>query len=89
MVVGLVGRKNIVGFLREHIFKIRTPVRDFLIGSFRCLGEFSGQRDLIKMFAIEILLREVLTERRIVLRRISLGEKRTKFHVRITPKPAE
>ena len=33
VVVGLVGRKNIVGLLREHIFEIRTPIRNFLIGS--------------------------------------------------------
>ena len=75
MVVGSMGREYIVGFLREHILKIRTPIRDFLIGGFRCLGKFGGQSDLIEMFAIEILLREVLTERHIVLRRISLGEK--------------
>ena len=38
------------------------------------MGEFGGQCDLIEMFAIEILLREVLTKRHIILRRISLGE---------------
>ena len=75
VVVGSMGRKYVVGFLREHIFEIRTPIGDFLIRGFRCLGKFGGQGDLIEMFAIEILLREVLTERCIVLRRISLGEK--------------
>ena len=75
MVVGSMGREYIVGFLGEHILKIRTPIRDFLIGGFRCLCKFGGQSDLIEMFSIEILLREMLTERCIILRRISLGEK--------------
>ena len=74
VVIGSMGRKNIV---------------DFLIRSLRCLGKFGGQCDLIEMFAIEILLREVLTKRHIILRRISLGEERSKFHVRVTSKPAE
>ena len=89
MVIGSVGRKNIVGSLREYILEIRTPIRNLLIRSLRCLGEFGGQRDLIEMFTIGILLREVLTKRRIILRRISLGEERSKFHVRVTSKPAE
>ena len=53
------------------------------------MGEFSRQRDLIEVFTIEILLREVLTKRHIILRRISLGEERREFHVRIAPKPSE
>ena len=89
VVIGLVGRKNIVGGFRKYILEIRTPVGNFLIWSFRCLGEFGGQRDLIEVFAIEILLREVLTKRRIILRGISLGEEQREFHVRITPKPSE
>ena len=89
VVIGSVGRKNVVGLLREHIVEVRTPIRNFLVGSLCHLGEFGGQRDLIEMFAIEILLREVLTKRHIVLRRISLGEERRKFHVRVTSKPAE
>ena len=74
MVVGSVGRKNIVGLFREYVFKVRTPIGNLLIRDFGCLGEFSGQRDFIEMFTVEILLREVLTKRRIILRRISLGE---------------
>ena len=78
-----------MGFLREYILEIRAPIGNFLIRSLRCLGEFSGQCDFIEEFAIEILLREVLTKRCIILRRISLGEERSKFHVRVTSKPAE
>ena len=89
MIIESVGRKNIVGCLREYILEIRTPIGNFLIRSLRCLGEFGGQRDLIEMFAIEILLREVLMKRRIILRRISLGEERSKFHVRVTSKSVE
>ena len=53
------------------------------------MGEFGGQCNLVEVFTIEILLREVLTKRHIILRRISLGEERRKFHVRIAPKPSE
>ena len=72
MVVGPVRRKEIVGFLGEYIFKIGAPIGDLLFWGFGQLCEFSGYRDFIEMFAIEILLREVLTKRRIILRRISL-----------------
>ena len=75
VVVRSMGRKNIVGLFREHVFEIRTPIRNFLVRSLCRLGEFSGQCDLIEMFAIEILLREVLMKRCIILRRISLREK--------------
>ena len=74
VVVRSVRRKNVVSLLREHVFEVGTPIRNFLIGSLCHLGEFGGQCDLIEMFAIEILLREVLTKRCIILRRISLGE---------------
>ena len=89
VVIGPVGRKNIVGLLREYIFKVRTPIRNFLIGGLCHLGEFGGQGDLIEMFTIGILLRKVLTKRHIILRRILLGEKRREFHVRVTSKPSE
>ena len=89
VVVGSVGRKNVVGLFGEHVCKVRTPIRNFLIGGLCHLGEFGGQGDLVEMFAIEILLREVLTKRHIILRRISLGEKRREFHVRVTSKPSE
>ena len=89
VVIWSMGRENIMGFLREHIFKVGTPIRDRLIGGFSSLGKFGGQGDLVEVFAIEILLREVLTERCIILRRISLGEKRRKFHVRVASEPSE
>ena len=89
VVVGSVGRKNVVGLFGEHVCKVRTPIRNFLIGGLCHLGEFGGQGDLVEMFAIEILLREVLTKRHIILRRISLGEKQREFHVRVTSKPSE
>ena len=89
VVIWSMGRENIMGFLRERVFKVGTPIRDRLIGDFSSLGEFGGQGDLVEVFAIEILLREVLTERCIILRRISLGEKRRKFHVRVASEPSE
>ena len=33
VVIGLVGRKNIVGCFREYILEIRTPIGNFLIRS--------------------------------------------------------
>ena len=75
VVIWLVGRENIVSLLGEHVFEVRTPIRNFLVSGFCCLGEFGGQSDFVKMFAVRILLREVLTKRRIILRRISLREK--------------
>ena len=89
VVIRSVRGKNIVGTFGEYVLEIRTPVGNFLIRSLRCLGEFGGQCNLVEVFTIEILLREVLTKRRIILRRISLGEERRKFHVRIAPKPSE
>ena len=89
VVIWSMGRENIMGLLGEYIFKVRTPIRDRLIGGFSSLGEFSGQGDFVEVFAIEILLREVLTERHIILRRISLREKRRKFHVRVASEPSE
>ena len=72
MVVGSVRRENIVGFLREYVFEVRAPGRNLLFWGLRCLRQFGGQRDLVEMFAIGVLLREVLTKRRIILRRIPL-----------------
>ena len=89
VVIWSVGRKNIVGCFGEHVFKVGTPIRNLLIGGLCSLGEFSGQGDLVEMFAIEILLREVLMKRHIILRRISLREKRGKFHVRVASEPSE
>ena len=42
MVVGSVGRKNIVGCFGEYILEIRTPIGNLLIRGLRCLGEFGG-----------------------------------------------
>ena len=53
------------------------------------MGELGGQGDLVEMFAVEILLREVLTERHFVLRRIALREKRRELHIRVASKPPE
>ena len=89
VVIWSMGRENIMGLLGEHVFEVRAPIRDLLIRGFCSLGEFGGQGDLVEMFAIEILLREVLMKRRIILKRISLGEKRRKFHVRVTSEPLE
>ena len=89
VVIWLMGRENIMGLLGEYIFKVGTPIRNRLIGGFSSLGEFGGQGDFVEVFAIEILLREVLTERHIILRRISLREKRRKFHVRVASEPSE
>ena len=89
VVIWSMGRESIMGLLGEHVFKVGTPIRELLIRGFCSLGKFGGQGDLVEMFAIEILLREVLTERCIILRRISLGEKRRKFHVRVASKPSE
>ena len=79
--------ENIMGLLREPVFEIRTPIRDLLIGDLSSLGQFSGQGDLIEMFAVGILLREILMKRYIILRRISQGEKRREFHVRVASEP--
>ena len=54
--------------LRKHIFKIRTPFRNFLIRNFGGLSQFSGQGNLVEVFAIRVRLREVLTKRHIILR---------------------
>ena len=75
VVIWSMRRQNVMGFLREHILEVGTPIRDLLIRDFSSLGQFGGQGDLVEMFAIEILLKEVLMERHIILRRISLGEK--------------
>ena len=77
------------GLLREHVFEIRTPTKNLLIRNLSSLGQFGGQGDLIEMFAVGVLLREVLTKRHIILRRISLGEKRREFHVRVASEPPE
>ena len=84
VVIWSVGRKDIVGIFREHIFEVGPPIRDFLVGGLRSLGEFGGQGNLVEKFSVEILLREVLTKRLIILRRISLGEKRREFHGRLS-----
>ena len=89
VVIWSMRRENIMGFLREHVFEIRPPTRDLLIRNLSSLGQFGGQGDLIEMFAVEILLRKVLMKRHIILRRISLGEKRSEFHVRVASEPPE
>ena len=89
MVIWSMKRENIMGFLREHVFEIRTPIRNLLIRDLSGLGQFGGQGDLIEMFTVGILLREVLTKRHIILRRILLGEKRSEFHVRVASEPPE
>ena len=89
VIIWLMRGENIMGLLREYVFEVGTPVRDLLIGGFGGLGQLGGQGNLAEMFAVKILLREILTERRIILRRISLEEERKEFHVRVTSEPSK
>ena len=44
VVIWSVGRKNIVGCFGEHVFEVRTPIRDLLIGGPLELGRVRWTR---------------------------------------------
>ena len=42
MVIWSMGRENVMGLLKEHIFEVRTPIGDLLIGNLSSLGQLGG-----------------------------------------------